>query len=64
MTLLWLNHNHKVSASYHKIGLVSSHQAFGRYILLCSKNILTKLVGYQQPTCPCGIRVWKHFTFM
>ena len=57
ITLLWLHHNHKKSISYHNNGLVSSHQSVGRWFiwkkLLCSKNILRKLVGYQQPTCPC-----------
>ena len=52
ITLLWLQHNHKMSISYHKIGLVSRHQSVGRWLLFCvfcGKNILTKLVGYHQP---------------
>jgi len=35
---------------------VSSHQSVGRWFIFyvrCSKNILMKLVGYQQPTCLC-----------
>jgi len=35
--------------------------------LLCSKNSLTKIVGYQQPTlslCQDSIRRWNHFAFM
>jgi len=46
-----------MSISYHKHGLVNSHQsAVGWFIffkLLCRENILTKLVGYQQPNCLC-----------
>jgi len=45
-----------MSISYHKNGLVSSHQSVGRWLIfyvLCSKNILMKLVGYQHPTCLC-----------
>jgi len=39
------------------------------FYVLFSKNIMMKLVGYQQPTCLCvnckdGIRGWKHFAFM
>jgi len=30
--LLWLHHNHKMSISYHKIGLVSCHQSVGRWL--------------------------------
>jgi len=30
--LLWLHHNHKMSISYHKIGLVSRHQSVGRWL--------------------------------
>jgi len=69
ITLLWLHH--KMSISFYKSGLVSSHQSVGKWLIFyvfCSKNILTKLVGYQQPTCLCqyGIRGWKwnHFAFM
>jgi len=54
--VLLLHHNRKVSASYHKNGLVSSYQSLGRWFikkLICSRNILTKLVGYQQYTCLC-----------
>jgi len=52
--VLWLHHNHKMSISYHKNGLVSSHQIrWLNFYLFCSMNILTKLVGYQQPTCLC-----------
>jgi len=57
---IWLRHNHKMSTSYHKNGLVSrlvsSYQSVGRlfiFYVLCSKNILMKLVVYQQPTWPC-----------
>jgi len=45
-----------MSISYHKKRLVSSHQSVGRWSIFCmrcSKNILMKLVGYQQPTCLC-----------
>jgi len=55
ITLLWLHHNHKMSISYHKNGLVSHNQSVGRWLIFyvfCSKNIL-KPVGYQQPTCLC-----------
>ena len=55
ITLLWLHHNHKMSISYHKNGLISSHQTIWKWLyfyVLCNKNIL-KLVGYQQPTCLC-----------
>jgi len=31
ITLSWLYHNHKMSISYHKNGLVSSHQTVGRW---------------------------------
>ena len=35
ITLLWLHHNHKISISYHKNGLVSS-QFFGRwFVFMC-----------------------------
>jgi len=57
MTLLWLHHSHKMSISYHKNGLVGIRQSAGRWFIfcvLCSKNILMKLVGYQQPTCLCA----------
>ena len=63
ITLLWLygysfiwRHNHKMSVNYHKNGFVSSHQnrwKMVHFYVLCSKNILTKLVGNQQPTCLC-----------
>jgi len=56
ITLLWLHHNHKISTSDHKNGLVSSHQSVRRefiFYMLCSKNILMKPDGYQQPTCLC-----------
>jgi len=55
ITLSWLHHNHKMSISYHKNGLVSSHQTVGKWLIFmfCSKNILMKLVGYKQPTCLC-----------
>jgi len=46
-----------MSISYHKNGLLSSHQSVGRWFIFyvrCSKNILMKPVGYQQPTCLCG----------
>jgi len=33
ITLLWLHHNHKMSLSYHKIGLVSRHQSVGRWLI-------------------------------
>jgi len=44
-----------MSISFHINGLVSSHQSVGRWLnfVFCSKDILTKLVGYQQPTCLC-----------
>ena len=55
--MLWLYHNHKMSVNYHKHGFVSSHltkpMEDGSFYVLCSKNILTKLVGNQQPTCLC-----------
>jgi len=58
-----------MSIRYHKNGLASSHQTVGRWFIyvLCYKNILTKLVGYQQPflsLCQDGIRGWNHFSFM
>jgi len=38
------------------------------FYVFCGKNIFTKLVGYQQPTCLCqyGIGGWKwnHLAFM
>jgi len=43
-----------MSISYHKNELARSHQSVGRWFIfyvLCSANILTKLVSYQQPTC-------------
>jgi len=33
ITLLWLHHNHKMPISYHKNGLVSSHQCVGRWLI-------------------------------
>ena len=33
MTLLWLHHNHKMPISYHKNGLVSSHQSAGSWLI-------------------------------
>jgi len=45
-----------MSISYHKNGLVSSHQSVGRWFIFYvpySNNILIKLVGYQQPTWLC-----------
>jgi len=56
IALLWLHHNHKMSINYHKIGWVSRHQSVGRWLIFYvfyGKNILTKLVGYRQPTCLC-----------
>ena len=56
ITWLWLHHNHKMSISCHKIGLVSRHQSVGRWLIFyvfCRKNILTKMVAYHQPTCLC-----------
>jgi len=36
IALLWLHHNHKMSISFHKNGLVSSHQTVGRwFIFMC-----------------------------
>ena len=36
ITLLWLHHNHKMSISYHKNGLVSNHQSVSRwFIFMC-----------------------------
>jgi len=36
ITLSWLYHNHKMSISYHKNGLVNSHQTVGRwFIFMC-----------------------------
>jgi len=36
ITLLWLHHNHKMSISLHKNGLVSSHQTVGKwFIFMC-----------------------------
>jgi len=40
--------------NFHKNGLISSHQSVGRWLIFymfCSKDILTKLVGYHQPIC-------------
>ena len=45
-----------MSISYHKNGLVRSYQSVGKWLIFhvfCSKNILTKLIDYQQPTCLC-----------
>jgi len=44
-----------MSISYHKNGLVSTHQTVGRWFIfvLCNKNILMKQAGDQQPTCLC-----------
>jgi len=45
-----------MSISYHKNGLVSRHLSVGRWLIsyvFCGKNILTKLVGYNQSTCLC-----------
>ena len=55
ITLLCLHHHHKMSISYHKNGLVSTHQTVGRWFIfvLCNKNILMKQAGDQQPTCLC-----------
>jgi len=55
ITLLWLHNNHKMYMSYHKNGLVNSHQPVRkRFIFMCFVvRILMKLVGYQQPTCLC-----------
>jgi len=33
ITLLWLHHNHKMSISYHKNGLVSRQQSVGRWLI-------------------------------
>jgi len=46
--LLWFHRNHKMSISYHKIGLVSRHQSVGRWLIFyvfCGENVLAKLVG-------------------
>jgi len=46
-----------MSITYHKNGIVSAHQSVGRWFIcyvFCNKNILTKLVRYQQPTCLCA----------
>jgi len=54
ITLLLLHH--KVFVCYHKNGLVIvTNLLADGYLknLLCSKNSLTKIVGYQQPTCLC-----------
>jgi len=32
-TVMVLHHNHKMSICYHKIGLVSSHQFVGRWLI-------------------------------
>jgi len=50
-----------MSISYHKNGLVSSHQTVGRWFIfyvLRNKDILMKLVSYQQPAC---LRVMMEF---
>ena len=55
ITLLWLHHNHKMFISYHKNGFSQLSPIRWQIVyfnVFCSKNILTKLVGYQQPTCP------------
>jgi len=47
---------HEMFISYHKIALVSCHQSVCTWLIFygfCSKNILTKLVAYHQPTCRC-----------
>jgi len=33
ITFLWLCHNHKMPISYHKNGVVSSHQSVGRWLI-------------------------------
>jgi len=33
ITFLWLHHNHKMPTSYHRNGLVSSHQSVGRWLI-------------------------------
>ena len=56
ITLLWLHHNHKMSISFHKNGLVTSHQTVGKwFIFMCFviRMFWWKLVGYQQPSCLC-----------
>jgi len=51
------------SQNVHKLpqnGLVSSHQSVGKWLLVyvfCSKNILSKLIGYQQPT----VSIWNRW---
>jgi len=45
-----------IHISYHKNGLVTGHQSvywWRIFYVFCSKNIVTKPVGYQQPTCLC-----------
>ena len=36
LTLMWLHNNHKMYMSYHKNGLVSSHQTVGWCLFLCA----------------------------
>jgi len=69
ITLLWLHHNHKMSISCHKNGLVSSHQAVGRwFIFMCFVikyfDETSWLSTACLPLCHDGIRGWSHVAFM
>ena len=71
ITLVWLHHNHKMTVSYHKNGLVSSHQTVPRwFICVCSvvrilySDETSWLSTAYLPLCQDGIRGWNHFALM
>jgi len=73
ITLLWLHrHNHKMSMSYHKNGLVSNHESVSRwFIFMC---FVVRIFWYFDETswlstaylslCQDRIRGWNHFAFI
>ena len=69
ITLLWLHNNHKTSTNFHKNGLISSHQSFGRWLIFymfCSTTRILDETSWLSPPCLSlcqdGIRGWNHFT--
>ena len=68
--LLRVHHNHKLSISYHKNGIVVTNPlADGLFFTCfkCSKNIFNEtswLSTASLSLCPDGICGWKHFAFM
>ena len=69
ITLLWLHHSHKMSISYHKNRLVSSHQIVGRWLIFMCFVVRTFdetswLSTAYLSLCHDGIRGWSHFAFM